>query len=165
MRPAFRFALLPILLFGLAACTSDAPEPVAGNPAPDFELLDVNGQTVRLSDQQGKAVVVNFWATWCAPCRFEMPTLDAAARQYPDDLLVLAVNYDEPPERVRAYADELGLGFAPLLDPGGETQTLYRVRGYPSTYFVDREGVIQAVHIGMLTEDSLAGYLAELGLP
>ena len=91
-----------------------------------------------------------------------MPAIQARFEN--TDLAVLAVNFDESPERVQAFVDELGLTFPTLLDPGGDIQLLYQVRGYPTTYLVDEEGTIQIVHIGFMNEDQLDGYLTELGL-
>lgn len=158
--------LVAAVLMAACAALEDLPaEPVQGSRAPDFELENTAGERIALRDLQGRAVVVNFWATWCLPCRFEMPVLDAAVRQYPDGLVLLAVNFDESREQVLAYAAELGFSFDPLLDPGGEIYRLYQVRGLPTTFFIDSEGIIQNVHIGELNESLLAGYLNGLGLP
>ena len=91
-----------------------------------------------------------------------MPAIQA--RFESTDLAVLAVNFDESPEQVQAFVDDLGLTFTTLLDPGGEIQLLYRVRGYPTTYFVDEEGTIKILHIGFMIEEQLDGYLLEMGL-
>jgi peroxiredoxin len=138
--------------------------PAVGNPAPDFSLQDLSGESLRLSDQHGKAVLINFWATWCGPCRLEMPAFQERAGKYESELVILAVNFDEPAERVQGFADEFGLTFPVLLDPGGNVQELYRVRGYPTTYVVDAEGVVQNVHIGLLEEEQLDRYLSQLGV-
>jgi len=138
--------------------------PSVGSPAPDFELIDLEGKTWQLSDLQGKVTLINFWATWCAPCRLEMPTIQERADQYPSQLAVLAVNFDESPEQVQSFVDELGLRFAVLLDPGAKVQDLYRVRGYPTSFFVDKAGTVRFQHIGILSEDQLDGYLQDLGV-
>ncbi len=158
--------LLALLLLTACAALGELPaEPVVGSPAPDFSLTDSLGQTVRLEDSLGRATVINFWATWCGPCRYEMPLLTAAAARYPDDLTVLAVNFAESQPVVQEFALDLGLGFVPLLDSDGKVYAQYQVRGLPTTFFVDAEGLIQAVHIGVLSESQLAAYLADLGLP
>jgi peroxiredoxin len=138
--------------------------PAVGHPAPDFELKSLSGERLRLADQQGKAVLINFWATWCGPCRLEMPAIQARYEQFAPELVVLAVDFDEPVEDVQAFVAELGVTFPILLDPGAQVQDLYRVRGYPTTYLVDGEGVVQAVHIGLMTEEQLDEYLAQVGV-
>ena len=136
-----------------------------GAQAPDFELQSIEGQVVKLSDLRGKPVLINFWATWCGPCRIEMPAIQSEFEAHYPDLEVLAVNFDEPPDEVKSFADELGLTFEVLLDEGGQVNgDLYRVRGYPSSFFVDPDGVIQVVQIGILTEGQLQDYLSRVGL-
>lgn len=138
--------------------------PEIGAQAPDFALRDLEGNEVRLSDYRGKTVLLTFWATWCGPCRLEMPTFEDRYQELKDDgFTVLGLNYDEPVEDVSAFRDELGLSFPLLLDPGGSVQRLYRIRGYPSSIFVDDQGVVRIVHIGLITEGQLRDYLVELG--
>jgi thiol-disulfide isomerase/thioredoxin len=124
----------------------------------------VDGESLRLSDLRGKVVALNFWATWCAPCRLEMPDLQERARQFPDRLAVVGVNFDETAEDVAAFRDELGLDFPLLLDPDSAVQRLYRVLGYPTTFFIDEEGTIRIQHIGLMSPGQLDAYLEELGL-
>ncbi len=131
--------------------------------APDFELASLSGEQVQLEDFRGQVVLVNFWATWCGPCRLEMPAFQDRFKEHGGDLQIVAVNFDEPQHEVQNFVDELGLTFEILLDPGGEIQRLYQVRGYPTSYFVDAEGVVRVIHIGIMTESQLDGYLTELG--
>lgn len=139
--------------------------PDIGSQAPDFALLDLQGTERRLRDYRGQVVLVNFWATWCGPCRLEMPSLQARAERYADEgFVVLAVDDDEPEDVVRAFGDELGLSIPLLLDPGGKVQALYRVRGYPSSVFIDREGVVRIQHIGFMTDGQLDGYIEQMGI-
>ena len=138
--------------------------PSVGLPAPDFELNDLNGEAWRLRDTRGKVTLINFWATWCAPCRLEMPTIQERADQYSSELAVLAVNFDESPEQVQSFVDKLSLHFAVLLDPGAKVQDLYRVRGYPTSFFVDETGKVRFQHIGILSEEQLDRYLHDLGV-
>lgn len=138
--------------------------PEIGAQAPDFALRDLEGNEVRLSDYLGRSVLLTFWATWCGPCRLEMPAFEYRYQELEDDsFTVLAVNYDEPEEDVRAFRDELGLSFPLILDPGGSVQRLYQIRGYPSSIFVDPQGVVRVVHIGLITEGQLRDYLVQLG--
>ncbi|HEY5572644.1 MAG TPA: TlpA disulfide reductase family protein [Anaerolineales bacterium] len=147
---------------GLLRGASNGPEIDA--PAPDFELEMLSGGKVGLEDFRGQVVLINFWATWCGPCRVEMPAIQSRFEQYSPDLVVLAINFDEPAEEVEAYGEELGLTFPILLDPGGRVQRLYKIRGYPSTYIIDENGILQIQHIGLMSEDQLDGYLSQLEL-
>jgi peroxiredoxin len=123
-----------------------------GQLAPDFTVTLVDGSTLSLSDLRGQIVLLNFWATWCVPCRAEMPEFQQAFEANQDQgFTVLAVNLLETPTQIQAFADELGLSFPLALDPNGEINSLYRVAGYPSTYIIDRQGVILAVNIGPVT--------------
>ncbi len=139
--------------------------PVRGALAPDFTLVNLEGENVSLSDFQGQPVMINLWATWCGPCRIEMPTIQSRFEKYRDEgFIVLAVNFDERKADVQAFGDEFGLTFQILLDPGAKVQKLYRTRSYPTSFFVDRKGVIQVQHIGVMTEGNLDGNLAQIGL-
>jgi cytochrome c biogenesis protein CcmG/thiol:disulfide interchange protein DsbE len=136
-----------------------------GDEAPDFTLNDLDGNPVSLSDFRGLPVVVNFWATWCAPCRIEMPELQAAYDKYQDDgLTILALDQDEPADIASAYFyDEMGLTFTPLLDEGSQVSTDFGSFGVlPSTYFIDASGAVSAIHRGPLTMSQIEGYLNEL---
>ena len=134
------------------------------SPAPDFELESLSRERVRLEDFRGRVVLLNFWAPWCGPCRLEMPAFEERFKEFAGDLQVVAVNFDEPQHQVQNFVDELGLSFEILLDPGADIQRLYQVRGYPTSYFVDAEGVVRVIHIGLMTEGQLDDYLVEMGL-
>lgn len=135
-----------------------------GDPAPDFELPQLGGERVRLSDFAGKPVVLNFWATWCGPCRLEMPILNAYAHQYGNALTILAVNLQEPEREVAIFANELGLDFPILLDGQASVSELYRVQGLPTTFVIDGEGRVVVVHVGGLSRTQLENYLAKVGI-
>jgi peroxiredoxin len=133
--------------------------------APDFNLLNIQGEEIHLSRLRGQPTLINFWATWCAPCRLEMPAMqDRFDKFSAEGLQILAVNFDEPLEDVQAFADEFNLTFNVLLDPGGIIQRAYRIRGYPTSFFLDANGVIRVIHIGVMTERQLDDYLAEIGV-
>jgi peroxiredoxin len=139
-------------------------EPVLNARAPDFTRETVDGEMVSLSGFEGRSVLINFWATWCGPCRIEMPAIQDRYETYQDDgLVVLAVNFDESREAVQDFRDELGLKFPMVLDPGGDVQRLYRNRSYPVSFFVDEQGIIRAHHIGVMTEGQLDENLAKIG--
>ncbi len=144
---------------------SPAPAPVTGAPAPDFALRDLSGQTVRLSSLKGQVVLINFWATWCIPCRAEMPAIQQAySARKNQGFTVLAVNLNEPITEVHSYVDNLKINFPVLLDAGDSISTLYRVRGYPTSFFVDRNGTVVIENVGMMSDTQLADNLAKLGI-
>lgn len=153
------------LIFGFGnPDTSETSSPTIGAAAPDFILRSVSGNEVKLSDFKGRPVIINFWATWCYPCRIEMPLFQARYEQHSPNLVILAVNFDEASQDVRLFVDEFNLTFDPLLDPGGRIQELYQIRGYPTTYFVDKDGIIRVLQVGFLTEDQLDKNLEQVGV-
>ena len=132
-------------------------------PAPTFTLQDADGEYVSLDDLRGRVVLVNFWATWCLPCRAEMPELDRAAREYHDEgFRVLAVNLLEDAASIRKFGDELQVGLPLLVDPSGDVYKAYSVQGLPASFLVDRDGVIRDVHLGVITRSYLEGKVARL---
>jgi thiol-disulfide isomerase/thioredoxin len=133
----------------------------AGEAAPDFSLVLGDGRFLRLSDLQGQPVVVNFWATWCGPCRMEMPELVNAANVDPD-LVVLAVDVQEALTPVEEFAAEFQMSMPVVLDSDGKVRNLYRVPGLPTTYFIDKAGIIASVVVGPLTPPVLTERLAEI---
>ena len=139
----------------------DARAPVKGEPAPDFALPNLDGAVVRLSDLRGKPVLLNFWATWCGPCKREMPDIQQVYTQANGELVVLAINAEgTSPELARRLArdfrDELSLTFPMLFDsPDTEVLNQYRLTGLPDSFFIDRNGIIQEIVIGPLTKKVL----------
>jgi len=132
-----------------------------GQLAPDFSTTLLDGTPVSLSDYRGKVVLVNFWATWCAPCRIEMPEFQRIfSDREADDFVVLAVNLMETPEQIQAYADELGLTFPIALDPNGDHNLLFNVIAYPTTYVLDAEGIIRIKHAGPVNVAQVADWIA-----
>jgi len=127
------------------------PAPQQGFLAPDFELSTTAGDTIKLSDLRGQAVLVNLWATWCPPCRAEMPAIEKIYNEYKDQgFTVLAVDmtYQDDPAAVLPFVEEYGLTFPILLDKTGEMGKAYQLKSLPSSYFIDREGIITEVVIG-----------------
>ena len=140
--------------------TSIGRTPNVGDPAPDFTLKNLKGEQVSLSDFKGQPVLINFWATWCPPCRYEMPFIESAWQQYKDEgFVVLAVDVEEPISVVQRFVDNFGLTFPILLDYKGEVSDLYRLRAFPTSYFVGRDGKIVIAHRGMMTEQVLQQYM------
>jgi peroxiredoxin len=138
--------------------------PRVGALAPDFALATADGTTVKLADLRGKRVVLNFWATWCPPCRAEMPDLDRVARDYRDQgVVVLAVDQLESPDKVASFLAEIGIGgspaIRPVFDSEGSVAQDYRVTALPSTFVIDGNGVIRDVTLGPLAESTLRAKL------
>ena len=134
-----------------------------GQPAPQFSLASAAGPDVRLADYRGQVVLVNFWATWCEPCRTEMPAIDRVYRQQQGrGFEVLAVDVEEGAGQVQTYQAELGLSFPALLDADGTVSRSYRARGLPTSFLVDRQGTIRFVKVGALDEDTLTQQLDKL---
>jgi cytochrome c biogenesis protein CcmG/thiol:disulfide interchange protein DsbE len=148
-----------------AGTLTPAPAPVVGAPAPDFSLPDPAGKTAALSALRGTAVVVNFWATWCDPCRTELPLLDRIAAEHAGALVVLGVEAGDPEADVRAFAADLNLSALRILtDPAGRVRDLYLVRGLPTTFFVDGRGIVRRIKIGVLDSAEIESILKDLGV-
>lgn len=129
----------------------EIPAPREGFLAPDFSLQTLEGETVSLSELRGQAVLVNLWATWCPPCRAEMPAIQKLYDEYKDQgFMVLAVNmtYQDNPQSVLPFTRENNLTFPILLEETGEMARKYELRSLPSSFFVNRDGIIQEVVIG-----------------
>ncbi|MBX6350501.1 MAG: TlpA family protein disulfide reductase [Clostridia bacterium] len=134
-----------------------------GFAAPDFSLTSLDGPTFRLVQARGAPLVLDFWASWCPPCRAELPLLDAFAAQGEAEGRVLAVDVAEDPETVRAFLEEEGLSLTVLLDRQGRVRELYGVRALPTTVFLDARGVVSSVVVGPLTREALARRWQEAG--
>ena len=129
----------------------------------NFNLTDLAGNQVALQEFAGKPLIINFWATWCGPCRIEMPHLQNTFETHQEDgLVVLALDQDETPAEVSDFFEEFGLTFTPLMDDGKATSASYGVgRTLPTSFFINEEGEITAVHRGPMTQGQIDGYLAE----
>jgi thiol-disulfide isomerase/thioredoxin len=140
------------------------PAPKVGEVAPDFTLPDLSGEPVGLAGLRGRPVLVNFWATWCPPCRAEMPDLDEVARESAGSgLTVLAVNLQEDPLTIAGYLRTLGVGgVRPLTDTTGAIFRQYRVSGLPMTVAVDRDGIVREIHVGPLTRRGIEARVARI---
>ncbi|BAJ63874.1 TlpA family protein disulfide reductase [Anaerolinea thermophila] len=133
--------------------------PATGKPMADFELVDLNGKVHRLSDFRGKPVVLNFWATWCPPCNEEMPVFEAYHKQLGDEVVFIGINYMEDVATVQNFVEANQITFQVLLDPAGKASDKYYVQAYPTTFFIDKDGVLRAQRIGVLTPRMLENYL------
>ncbi len=145
-----------LLLFGLIGAAfyqimSQDEKPVGaklGAQAVDFTLKDLEGQEVSLSDYKGKKVFLNFWATWCKPCKEEMPEMEKIHQNY-EDVVILAINLDTEKD-IQGFMDEHGLSFKALLDVDEEVNKQYQVVSIPTSFFIDEEGIIRKKVQGIL---------------
>jgi thiol-disulfide isomerase/thioredoxin len=138
--------------------------PIVGRPAPDFELADLNGNSVRLSQYKGHPLILNFWATWCEPCKQEMPLLEAYQKKYSPDLIVLGVDSGEGKVVVKSFLEKNEITFPIVLDETSRIGPIYQIAGYPTSFFIDRNGILRSEHIGQVTEDLLVPYLNTIGI-
>jgi peroxiredoxin/outer membrane lipoprotein-sorting protein len=140
----------------------EAPTKSLGKPAPDFTLLDVENKPLNLNDLKGKVVLLDFWATWCTPCRTELPNLELLHRDFKDKgLLVLGVDAEEPEDQA-AFMEKFGYTFRSLVDPNDKIKNLYNVNGIPTTVLIDKEGNIQMFDMGTASYDSLRETLRKM---
>ena len=133
-----------------------------GNVLPDAELTTLGGETIRLSELAGQPTVVNFWATWCGPCNEEIPMLEQAYKANSADGLKLLAITDESPDDVRPFMQAHEMTFPVLLDKGKAVNNKYRVQAIPTTFFINRSGVIIERHLGALGENLLKIYLEKI---
>ena len=139
--------------------------PEVGSYAPDFSLTALDGRPVALSDLRGQVVLLNFWTTDCVPCRAEMPDIQAAYQDYQDrNFVVLSINVKEGERAVAQFAQEFHLTMPVLLDRDGSTTRRYRVRGLPTSFLVDPEGVIRKLKVGEINYAYIESYLAVQGV-
>lgn len=166
-----RSAVLVALLFsaGLGCVHCGGRKGVEGEleigaSAPTFELTDLRGQTVSLAQFRGKIVILDFWATWCGPCRMSMPLLEKLQKENPDDLKLLAINLEEPLDLVRDYVARQNINTTVLLDFEGKVGRVYGSESIPMQVLIDKKGIIRDVKVGFSPRlgDMLRKQLAEL---
>lgn len=131
--------------------------------APDFALEQLNGEAFRLSDHRGEIVAINFWATWCPPCREEIPDFIELQEEMEEDVLFVGVSLDEGgPEEVRAFAEEFGINYPIVIDDGTVVEKYGPIAGIPTTFLVDQGGYVRLQAMGQLTEEKLRPVLQAL---
>ena len=168
-------ALLGLGLVGVvAALRAGSSDPTAtrdrsqgsagvGETAPPFELVSLSGKQVSLAGLRGRPVIVNFWASWCVPCRKEFPLLKRAAATYARDrLAILGVIFKDLPADARRFARQQGADWPLLVDPEGAVAARYRVRSAPTTLFVDRNGTVVERYLSGFNADQLSKAIAEI---
>jgi thiol-disulfide isomerase/thioredoxin len=144
-----------------------APAPVTtadiGQAAPALKLPLVGGGEQDLASYRGRPVLLSFWATWCEPCRAEMPVFERAQQQYRDQgLVVLGVNFQERDPEIVAFLSEIGVTFPSLVDQTGEVSRQWRATGLPTTFLIDRQGIIRDVRVGAFTDTMLQDRLPKV---
>jgi thiol-disulfide isomerase/thioredoxin len=144
-----------ILIFSaivLSDCARRRSESVTGieigSPAPNFQLPDLTGKEVTLNQYKGKIVLLDFWATWCVPCRMTMPLLEKLQKEYSDVMVQVAVNLEEPKNVVRDYVQAHGIHALVLLDEDGSVGQAYEVEGIPRQVLIDKNGVVRYIQTG-----------------
>ena len=141
--------LLGIVFSAIAATSLAASGSLTGQTAPDFALKSSNGENLRLSEYRGDVVMINFWATWCGPCRQEMPLLDELHSRYERvGFSLLGVNIDDDSQKAMNMVSELGVSFPVLFDARKEVSKMYEVDAMPTTVILDREGTVRYIHHG-----------------
>lgn len=139
------------------------PAPLPDHPAPDLALPQLDGTQRALRDLRGQVVLINIWATWCPPCRAEMPAIQQAYAEYRDrGFVVLAVNQREDATAITPFLEQHGLTFPILLDSDGQASATYQASALPSSFFVDRRGVIRTIYHGPLPPSVINGTIEQL---
>ncbi|SRR5579884_1171421 len=155
--PAVQIATdLHVLLHDGMAGAAVPIAPQVGGRAPAFSLQTLSGSSVSLADLRGRPALINFWATWCVPCRAEMPLLERTYRADGKRLRILGIDEQEPASQVRDFARGLHVRYPIALDASGDVQYVYQIYGMPSTFLLDRHGVIRQIQRGAYTTRSLA---------
>lgn len=138
--------------------------PTTGSEMADFSVEALNQQSVSLTELRGKPVILNFWASWCPPCIVEMPLLTKLWRDYGEHVNIVGLNYGEDAVTVQNFVTTHQITFPIWMDPQGKISDLYYVYSYPTTFFIDAEGVLRAQHIGQLLEEDIGKYLSAIGV-
>lgn len=149
-------AVILLLTVSIARPPGPIDSPIVGRPAAAFELQALDGTRVSLAALHGSPVVVNFWASWCLPCRDEAPMLVAADAEYrAKGVRIIGIVYQDSVENAREFMRRYGQTYPGLLDPDGRTAIDYGVRGIPETFFIDAAGIVRSRQLGALTADAL----------
>jgi peroxiredoxin len=132
-------------------------------PAPELTLSDLDGNQISLNDFSGEVILVNNWATWCPPCRQEMPEFQAFFDEYQDHgFQIVAIEAGQPENEVRAFVDQLGLSFVILWDPENKSLTSFQQSSLPNSFVIDREGDLRFAWVGAINKDTLEQYITPL---
>lgn len=148
VRTFFLLVILAAIIFTIYQVIQDKSTVSVGEKAPDFQLKTIDGQTVKLSDFRGQGVLLNFWASWCGPCKAEMPFIEEANQMHIKGVKILAVNIRETPLVVQKFFEQKNLNFTALLDRKGEITDRYNIVKIPSSYLINKDGVVVKKVIG-----------------
>lgn len=173
MKKQRRFVIRTVVLLLLAAAVvytlvanfnkEKVDQAVVGKEAPDFSLIDLEGNSHRLSEYRGQGVFLNFWGTFCGPCEREMPYMENQFQVFKDQgVQTIAVNVGESKLSVKKFVDRLGLTFPVVIDNDDQTQDAYGVGPLPVTFLIDEEGMIVKSHTGQLTEEMVADFMEQV---
>ena len=155
-------AVMAVVAVGFTRDPGRIESPLIGRTAPEFRLAALDGMTIDLADLRGRPVVLNFWASWCIPCRDEAPLLTSAAERYASrNVAFVGVVYQDGAASAQAFVDRYAIDYPSLLDPNGRTALDYGVYGIPETYFIGSDGTIRAKQIGPLDAASLERQIDE----
>lgn len=159
--------LLAIVIILALPKSSSGSQPTGyaqiGSPMPDVALQDLDGNTVRISDYAGQPVLVNAWATWCPPCKAEMPDLQKYYDKHQSNgLVLLAINAGEGPSQVSQFIQQNGFTFPVLLDPAVQALSTLGITSFPTSILVGRDGVVKTMHVGMFTPQALEAEITPL---
>jgi thiol-disulfide isomerase/thioredoxin len=157
-----------ILSLGVLVAGCGGQNPLLGKPAPDFQFQGPDGQSISLSALKGNPVLINFWATWCGPCRGEMPYLQQIYEKWQImGVVLLAINIMESSSDVDKFMQSQGLSLPVLLDSEGEIAAQYDIQAIPATFFIDSEGIVQEVKVGAFqsTAEIEESLLQLIGVP
>ena len=162
LAPLGAAVLVAVLAVALLRGGTSGTSPLVGKPAPDFTLTTLDGRTFRLRDHLGRPMIVNFWASWCVPCREEAPYLRELANDA-GNLSLVGVVFQDKPEAARAFVSEFALPFPSVIDSQSRTAIDYGVSGVPETFFIDGRGVIVDKQGGPFTREDLRARARRLG--
>jgi cytochrome c biogenesis protein CcmG/thiol:disulfide interchange protein DsbE len=163
--PGAALPFLALLAFGLTRNAREIPSPLPGQPAPEFRLATLSNpaDSLALSDLQDRVVVLNFWASWCGPCRVEHPALVRTSERYGEDSVqVVGIVYQDAPENARRFMSQLGGDWPSLLDPATRTAIDFGVYGVPETYLLGPDGRVAYKHTGPVTWELLSSKVDSL---
>ena len=149
MRARILTFLVAILAsFPCLQCSRSGSEVAVGSTAPNFSLTDLRGKEISLAQYQGKVVILDFWATWCGPCRMSMPMLEKIQKEYPSDVKLLAVNLQDPIDDVKDFVARQNFNSTVLLDSEGRVGSVYQAGSIPMQVVIDKKGIVSSVHVG-----------------